>query len=467
MPTETRQRQWASHRSMYLCALKRYSKSEPVIQMIDDDEVEVVKHGSPWNLSMLPATVSMQRFYGGGIFHFAGHGIPEVPPGEFELTRLMEEVPSDSPIPLWAPWEILSVTQKGQSGAPVCDRFGNVIGFMIGNTIGVMSEGLVLSMQKEIGAGGTSAATPIVSGMAAVLLAAKSRLWSTKERIQSAGDVDVVRSSFLKFALHRAVSSDRESLLRNWVRWRVRVNRGNSLASLADSPRGIQKIDWSRNPEQILDRITQTWTQPEERVAAVLFAETTAFSEDLQPRLLAGLGEFIEQKRFHRDEETATAVGSAIRKYAMNMGESHFDSYAKWLLPSQTEALGHEVELELTKSVSWRLIYEPLTTSAEHPHLLRVLIELCSSYLTPRLILQKNYASTVLHGIVAVVVLEAAADQGSQGISLINAAVQMNIRWFTEMLSDRIADAIENISEHSPKLANRVRVTAAFQLARE
>lgn len=199
-------------------------------------------------------------------------------------------------------------------------------------------------------------------------------------------------------------------------------------------------------------------------MTAVLFAETTEFQPGEMPRLLNVLTRFISDNRFATDEGTTTAVASAVRKYALNMNEQQFDAYARWLLPSQTETLGHELELEFAKAVEWRLMYEPLSVPAEHPTLLRVLSELCRSYLTPRLILQKNYAATVLHGLVAVAILEAVGGQQLQTEELFGLAIDMQVQWFSEVLSDRVSEAIEAISEHSPVLADRLRILTATQL---
>lgn len=217
-------------------------------------------------------------------------------------------------------------------------------------------------------------------------------------------------------------------------------------------------LEWIQSPEQILQRLENAATPPEGRRTAVLFAETTEFPADSIPRLLKVLSQFIGENRFTTDAEMATAVGAAIRKYAMNMSDEQFDSYANWLLPSQTETLGHELELELTKGIEWRLMYEPVSAPGEHPVMRRVLSDLCCGYLTPRLILQKNYAATVLHGIVAVAILKAIAGHGSQTDELIDSAINMQMEWFTEVLADRLAETIRTISEHSPELAERLRI---------
>ena len=97
---------------------------------------------------------------------------------------------------------------------------------------------------------------------------------------------------------------------------------------------------------------------------AVLFAETVAFDDAQRPQLLDRLRDFITKNRFAIGEDTLTSLGAAIRKFTMNMSESDFEAYAEWLRPTQTETLSHHVELELTKSVAWRLVYENVAGGA-------------------------------------------------------------------------------------------------------
>lgn len=220
--------------------------------------------------------------------------------------------------------------------------------------------------------------------------------------------------------------------------------------------------DWTFSPEGILQRLEDPCICWDDQLTAVLFAETTAFNESQKLRLLPCLYRFCEDHRFSTDEDTVTAVGAAIRKYAMNMGESDFDGYAELLVPSNTETLSHEIELELVKALGWRLVYQPFEFGEGCPRLVDVLADFCDGYLTRRLILQRNYASTVLHGIVAVAILESAVGEFVNSRSLVERVGKLQIAWFYELLSDRLAEAIVNLAEHRPDLAEKLQNEVAF-----
>lgn len=115
----------------------------------------------------------------------------------------------------------------------------------------------------------------------------------------------------------------------------------------------------TRDDLRLLDQMNREGTSHDQEMA-VVFAETTAFDSSQRPRLLAELAAFITRNRFTRDRNAITAVGSALRKYAMNMDEAQFELYGGWLRPSDTEKLGTDVELELVKALCWRLSYVPV-----------------------------------------------------------------------------------------------------------
>jgi hypothetical protein len=158
-----------------------------------------------------------------------------------------------------------------------------------------------------------------------------------------------------------------------------------------------------------LPRFEDPATDPQERDAAVLFAGSTAFTDEQRPRLLSALGAYITQYRFTRDDDRITVVSSAARKYAMNMDEPEFEAYAVWLVPEETEYLTHRVELELIKGICWRLSFERIAQKGEFPSLARTLCEIAIGYTNSRFLLQKNFAAIALNAIVSVFVLDAMA----------------------------------------------------------
>jgi hypothetical protein len=195
--------------------------------------------------------------------------------------------------------------------------------------------------------------------------------------------------------------------------------------------------DWAQSPDEILRRLESGDTSLEDRITAVLFAETIGFNETQKPRLISMLFEFANKHRFSRNDELMTAVGSAIRKFAMNMPESSFEDYSSLLAPTDTDTLSCEIELELAKAVEWRLIKIKSAKVGKYPKLEARLSELASDYLTPRLILQDNYASIVIHAVTAVGLLN-----GSRRNELIDRIAKLHIDWFSDLFARRLTDAI-------------------------
>jgi len=204
--------------------------------------------------------------------------------------------------------------------------------------------------------------------------------------------------------------------------------------------------DWVQSPVGILSRLESDDTTEDDRVTAVLFAETTGFTNAQKPRLLRALFEFAKSNRFARNDEVITAVGSAIRKIAMNMLESSFEDYSELLAPTATDTLHYEVELELAKAVGWRLISANAIEADAHPRLTSALSELASDYLTARLILQENYASIVIHAVVAVCLL-----RGRRQLELIDRTVGLKMDWFSDILARRLAEAANKRRTKAPE----------------
>jgi hypothetical protein len=204
---------------------------------------------------------------------------------------------------------------------------------------------------------------------------------------------------------------------------------------LSTEPSDATVNEWVFSSEEILQRLESNMTTSEDRVTAVLFAETTAFSKSQQPRLLRALFEFCDQNRFSRNDELTTAVGSAIRKFAMNMPSSEFELYSRLFLPTATSTLSCEIELELAKAVSWRLAKVKNTKTGEYPILEARLSELASDYLTTRLILQENYASIVIHAVIAVGLLH-----GARQDEFIDRIANLRMEWFCDLFARRLLD---------------------------
>ncbi|NQV23514.1 MAG: hypothetical protein HQ518_04010 [Rhodopirellula sp.] len=199
---------------------------------------------------------------------------------------------------------------------------------------------------------------------------------------------------------------------------------------------------WELCEEAILERLERLETPFQERLTAVFVAETTGFNDEQRPRLVRALFEFCTTHRFTDNEELETAVGSAIRKLALNMAPDDFERYAELFAPTETDTLSCVIELELAKAVSWRL--EKLTRQqpGEFHHLESRLTDLASDYLTPRLILQKNHASTVIHAVIALVLLKAAKHE-----QLVGRIAGLGIEWFRDLFERRLREVAKRRGE--------------------
>ncbi|MBX3419013.1 MAG: hypothetical protein KF851_15520 [Pirellulaceae bacterium] len=196
--------------------------------------------------------------------------------------------------------------------------------------------------------------------------------------------------------------------------------------------------DWVLDPMKLLQRLERQGTTVEERRIAVLFAETTAFSSDQLPPLLNGLAAFIDEYRFSTTKKIVNAVGSAIRKFGMNMPPEQFPRFAAWFGPSETETISHDVELELVKAVVWRLSYQPVDAVAPIVELLESLRSLATDYLTPRLVLQKNYAAIALNATIATVLLASQVGQNEVAVQMAKIIREINIDWFQQQVMRRL-----------------------------
>ena len=192
---------------------------------------------------------------------------------------------------------------------------------------------------------------------------------------------------------------------------------------------------WFLEPEAILERLESSATPFQERLTAVFVAETTGFSDEQRPRLVRTLFGFCEAHRFTDNEELETAVGSAVRKLALNMTPTDFEEYAELFAPTDTDTLSCVIELELAKAVSWRL--EKLTSPSPgtFPRLESRLTDLASDYLTPRLILQKNYASIVIHAVIAMILLNAGEQE-----QFVGRIVDLDMEWHRDLFERRVRE---------------------------
>jgi hypothetical protein len=224
---------------------------------------------------------------------------------------------------------------------------------------------------------------------------------------------------------------------------------------MTTEPVEVERVgQWVSQPAAILERLESDSFAEKDRLAAVLFAETKPFDGDLRPRLLNALGQFIEGNRLTEDADRMIYLCSAIRKYAMNMGQDQFDAYAEWLLPTDTTPVHHEVEMEFVKGLSYRLQFEKLTLPQESPKALEILSDIATAYLHKSLVLQKSYANTAMFVIVCISILESLSET-HEAITeeLLSKVDALGITWFQEMIEDNLAEAAEFVEANNPNVA--------------
>ena len=212
----------------------------------------------------------------------------------------------------------------------------------------------------------------------------------------------------------------------------------------------LPNLDWVDNSEEVLKRLDSDSTTEDDRITAVLFAETMSFSGREKVMLLDGLHRFVVQRRFSENTETLTAVGSAIRKFAMNMDASDLARYGDLFDYSDTEHLSCQVELELVKAAGWRLAELPRAEIKDSQKLEQRILEIVEAYLPPKLLLQKNYTAIVLNGLTALALLDSAkVDPLIDRVASLEASGKPVV-WFRELLADRLREVAKQQDKCDP-----------------
>lgn len=205
--------------------------------------------------------------------------------------------------------------------------------------------------------------------------------------------------------------------------------------------------DWVDTPEEILARLRSP--SPRDRQFAALFAETVAFEKADLRKWLDALYDFIKKERFCKTARLKVAVGSAARKYAMNMTEDDFESYSDLF----DTALSDEIVLELAKGVFWRLKFYRFDKRS-YPRLIKSLSEVVKKYTHPDLFVSTNSGAIALNAITALVILHTVSSDVDNAKLVIRGDYP---EWFADLISHRLDQTICTIEKHDPDLANQIR----------
>ena len=233
-------------------------------------------------------------------------------------------------------------------------------------------------------------------------------------------------------------------------KFRAHDDRGPSTH--VDCDKSAQDVgDWARTASGVLTTLESNVDEAT-YLNAVLFAEVTSFDDEQTQRVMPILRRFVEKNRFSTSDDVMTAVGAAIRKYAMNAPYRELDEFGELLASSTTETVPCEVELEVCKSLVWRFASQPPATDSEFPRLTTRVREVVTAYLSPRLILQKNYAAVVLNGVLLALMV------GRQACEDLLAMIDdLGLPWFEEQFDRRRRELRRKLrTEHSSNVANRL-----------
>ena len=231
---------------------------------------------------------------------------------------------------------------------------------------------------------------------------------------------------------------------------------GSAFSATRPDEDHIEDCSWVEKSDKILGHLEDSAIPEQDFNKAVLFAETAEFSTSQTERLLNVLAQFISKERFSTNKETIRSLGSAIRKFAMNMNEDGFDEYACWLAPAETSYLDHIVELDLVQGVSWRLTYIPTSIGNAPTQLIETLQEIATQYMSPRFLVQKNYAATAVEAVVSLTLLRCLTDAIGEARNLIGIVRGMDRDWFEELVIDQLHEVVEYVSVHDQQLSNAI-----------
>lgn len=217
---------------------------------------------------------------------------------------------------------------------------------------------------------------------------------------------------------------------------------------------------WLDQSATLLDRLESDQLSKYEKQKAIANAESLSFDENQKPRLLKIYDRFIETLRFTEDEDEITVVCSAIRKYAMNMGADRLENYAGWIVPTKSQRIHQDIELELCKGACWHFRYldSNFGNGADlGPRKLQsVVADVASDYLKPRLMLDKNYASIEKYAILACILIDARLGESEISKRLWSSKAALSMGWFDRLVKFESDKTLNSIAKRDEDFAATV-----------
>ena len=218
-----------------------------------------------------------------------------------------------------------------------------------------------------------------------------------------------------------------------------------------------QPPEWIESHDEILQRLEAADTRTDEYEKALLIAEITDFADDKVDRLLNALEKYITANRFASSDDSVVLLGCAIRKYAMNMKEEHFNDYAKWLQPTETDILDTRVELELVKGFDSRISYARVALDGHDiDDTISIIGEVCDEYSSRRRLLKENHASIAVEANHAIVLLNLLAGNVDKANEEFDRAKKLDPDWVAELIVEQLAETAEGMEDRESGIFKRI-----------
>lgn len=177
-------------------------------------------------------------------------------------------------------------------------------------------------------------------------------------------------------------------------------------------------------------------------VDAVLRIQCLPIPELLNHETLCALVEFIRKHRSTSSPKVLIAVGAAIRKVLLNIGDEQLGLAAELMKSSGSLEVPIGVELEVAKMVVHRFRYAPNTSSAGLSDLAEMLLANARVYSKANLVNREYYGATALNSVLAIVLM-----RHQEASALIHHIESNSPGWFVDLVKSRlrrIAKEIEN-----------------------
>lgn len=178
---------------------------------------------------------------------------------------------------------------------------------------------------------------------------------------------------------------------------------------------------------------------------SILEAEVVSFGASQVNILKPLLRRYIEEHRDSTDSTDLVAVASAVRKYVGIVSCDEISSVAFILEAGHKAPVPIEVELEVAKMVVRKLTAVRPPEPSSLPELVRQLMELARTYLTPRLLARQYYGAIAVNSVLALTLLDA------PGLSeLFEIVRRLPVPWFKQLVIRRADALMQEFAERCP-----------------